>query len=131
MRKAHQIKSKTWIIIPITIVVVLLVIILAVINRNSKYVGAYNYNNQNSIILKQDGTCDFTDHGESGYSNSELKCLYTIENDTVYLKRDVRRYFIEKEGYTQRGKGLGAKYTCVNFKGQGLMDYCKEEIVNI
>ncbi|MBO7132053.1 hypothetical protein J6V85_02195 [Candidatus Saccharibacteria bacterium] len=75
MNKAKAIKTKTnnkfFLIIGLVIGIVLITGTIVVLSNTNNYAGTYNLDNRYSIVLKQDRTCDFTELGESGYSNNK------------------------------------------------------------
>ena len=137
MNKAKTTKKKLniWFIVAVAIVISLLAIVgvaFMLTQNNNRYAGTYNYDNRNSITLKQDGTCDFAERGESGYSDNMLECTYTIRDDIVYFDRDVKNVRLETSGSTEElSQCVGPDCTCERYRGKGLIEYCKEEIVRI
>jgi hypothetical protein len=136
MNKAKTIKkkSKIWLIVAVIVAVLLLAVgvVLILTQNGNRYVGTYNYDNRNSITLKQDGTCDFAERGESGYSDNILECTYAVKDEVVYFDRDVKNVRLETSGYTEEiSQCVGPDCTCERYRGKGLIEYCKEEIVRI
>ena len=133
IKKTASIKSKTWLIILTIIITIALgaVIVILIIRNNNKYAGTYNYNNRYTITLRQDGTCDFAENGESGYSGNVLKCKYEIRGETVFFDREVISLSYEKDNIAIHGKGVGPNFTCEKLRGRYPLEYCKEEIVTI
>ena len=115
-------------IIGITIIAGIIVVLS---NTTRSYAGTYNLDNRYSIVLKQDGTCDFAESGESGYLDNELKCNYEVKDGTVYFTRDIIRWSLEDKGLFYRGEGVGSNNTCEQFRGKYSLDNCKEEVVTI
>ena len=133
MGKVKTVKhSKTWLII-IAILFVSLIVAgcIIILTKNNRYVGTYNYDNRYTITLKQDNTCDFAERGESGYSDNKLECTYEVKDGVVNFDRDVISFRFEKDGSTEWGEGVGSNFTCEKYRGKGLIEYCKEEVVRI
>lgn len=106
-------------------------IIVLVFHSNNSYVGTYNYDDQYTITLKQDGTCDFAERGESFYSDGKLKCNYKVENETIHFNRDVIDFYFAHDGTTSKGQGVGSNFTCAQYEGKYSTDNCKETIISI
>lgn len=129
MGKAKNLTKKYILITAVVLSLVSLAVII-VFTQTKKYVGVYNLDDRYSIILKQDGTCDFTESGVSAYTSTELKCYYKVENTSVAIERDVRRY---SYSYLESTKAWGDAWMpgsgCAQFNNKP--GKCEEEITRI
>lgn len=130
-----KVKKNIFVIIITISTITLIVLLTSVIcfTQTNKYVGAYNLDDRYSIILKQDGACDFTESGVSAYTGTELKCSYKVENTNVTIERDMIRFKWVGGDYLSSSSSQGDTWMpgtgCAQFSNKP--GECKEEIVRI
>ena len=112
----------------IVIALVVLIGVIVVVMRPNQYLGVYNLDNQFTITLMENGVCDFSENGKSGYREDGLKCVYSIKNDTIEFNREIIYVHFNYFGMIREEKSSNPSFRCKELSSD--MN-CEEDILEI